>query len=49
MTIRQPRYSKEELAKRGHQLYDSQIRSQVEANNHGKILKAEPLKLLMIA
>ena len=38
MTIRQPRYSKEELAKRGHQLYDSQIRSQVEANNHGKLV-----------
>lgn len=38
MKIRQPRYSKEELAKRGHELYDSQIRSQVEANNHGQIV-----------
>ncbi|MGB5594767.1 MAG: hypothetical protein WBM62_12130 [Crocosphaera sp.] len=38
MTIRQPRYSKEELAKRGHELYESQIRSQVEENNHGKIV-----------
>ncbi len=38
MKIRQPRYSKEELAKRGHELYDPQIRSQVEANNYGKIV-----------
>ncbi len=38
MIIRQPRYSKEELAQRGHELYESQIRSQVEENNHGKIV-----------
>jgi hypothetical protein len=38
MTIRQPRYSKEEFAQRGDALYESQIRSQVEEGNHGKIV-----------
>lgn len=38
MTIRQRRYSKEELARRGKELYESQIRQQVEANNFGKIV-----------
>jgi hypothetical protein len=38
MTVRQPRYSKEEFAQRGDVLYDSQIRSQVEEDNHGKIV-----------
>ncbi|MBW4690230.1 MAG: hypothetical protein KME27_00525 [Lyngbya sp. HA4199-MV5] len=38
MTIRQRRYSKEELARRGKELYESQIRQQVEANHLGKIV-----------
>jgi hypothetical protein len=38
MTIRQPRYSKEEFAQRGDEIYESQIRSQVEEGNHGKIV-----------
>lgn len=38
MTSRQPRYSKEEHARRGTELYERQIRSQVEAGNHGKIV-----------
>jgi hypothetical protein len=38
MTIRQPRYSKEEFAQRGQALYESQIRSQVENDNDGKIV-----------
>jgi hypothetical protein len=38
MTIRQPRYSKEEFAQRGDALYDSLIRSRVEEGNHGKIV-----------
>jgi hypothetical protein len=38
MTIRQPRYSKEEFAQRGDTLYSSLIRSQVEEGNHGKIV-----------
>jgi hypothetical protein len=38
MTVRQPRYSKEEFAQRGDALYESQIRSQVEEGNRGKIV-----------
>ncbi len=39
MTIRQPRYSKEEFAQRGDALYDSQIRSQIdEEGDRGKIV-----------
>jgi hypothetical protein len=38
MAVRQPRYSKEEFAKRGDEIYDSQIRLQVEEGNHGKIV-----------
>jgi hypothetical protein len=35
---RQPRYSKEEFARRGNEIYESQIRSQVAADNEGKIV-----------
>jgi hypothetical protein len=38
MTVRQPRYSKEEFARRGNEIYESQVRSQVEAGNYGKIV-----------
>jgi hypothetical protein len=38
MTVRQPRYSKEEFAQRGDEIYESQVRSRVEAGNHGKIV-----------
>ena len=38
MTVRQPRYSKEEFARRGDEIYQSQVRSQVETGNHGKIV-----------
>jgi hypothetical protein len=38
MTIRQPRYSKEEFAQLGDALYESQVRSQVEEGNHGRIV-----------
>lgn len=38
MAVRQPRYSKEEFARRGDEIYESQIRPQVEAGNHGKIV-----------
>ncbi len=49
VTLRQPRYSKEDLPKRGDALYEDQIRSQVEEGNYGKIVaistsKQEPLK-----
>lgn len=38
MVVRQPRYSKEEFARRGDEIYESQVRPQVEEGNHGKIV-----------
>ncbi len=38
LTVRQPRYRKEEFSRRGDEIYDSQVRSQVEEGNHGKIM-----------
>jgi hypothetical protein len=38
VTVRQPRYSKEEFAQRGDALYESEIRSQVEDGDRGKIV-----------
>ncbi|WP_404790853.1 hypothetical protein [Altericista sp. CCNU0014] len=38
MAVRQCRYSKEELARQGQELYESGIRYQVEAGNNGKIV-----------
>ena len=38
MTVRQPRYGKEEFAQRGHEVYEFQVRSQVEEGNYGKIV-----------
>jgi hypothetical protein len=38
MAIRQRRYPKEELARRGQALYESGIRQQVETGNEGKIV-----------
>ncbi|MGC1308643.1 MAG: hypothetical protein WA885_15565 [Phormidesmis sp.] len=38
MTVRQRRYSKEEIAERGQNLYESGVRQQVEAGNKGKIV-----------
>ena len=38
MTGRQPRYSKDEFATRGDDIYETQVRSQVEEGNQGKIV-----------
>ena len=38
MTVQQPRYSKEEFARRGDRIYETQVRPKVEAGNHGKIV-----------
>jgi hypothetical protein len=38
MTVRQPRYSKEEHARLGTEIYEQQVRPIVEADNHGKIV-----------
>lgn len=38
MTIRQPRYSKEEFARHGDEIYESQVCPQVEEGDLGKIV-----------
>ena len=38
MTESRPRYSKEEHVSRGTTLYEQQVRPQVEAGNHGKVV-----------
>lgn len=38
MNVRQPRYDKEEHARRGTEIYEQQVRLQVEAGNDGKIV-----------
>lgn len=38
MTVRQPRYSKEEFTRRGQDLYEHVVRPQVEDGNGGKIV-----------
>jgi hypothetical protein len=38
MTLPRLRYSKEEFARRGNEIYESQVRPQVEEGNRGKIV-----------
>jgi len=38
MIVRQPRYRKEEYARRGNEIYERQVRPQVEEGNKGKIV-----------
>ena len=38
MTVRQPCYSDEEFARRGTDIYERQVRAQVEEGNMGKIV-----------
>ena len=38
MTVRGPHYSKEEFARRGDEIYEIQVRPQVEEGNRGKIV-----------
>lgn len=38
MGVRQPRYSKEEFARRGQALYEQRVRAQVEEGNRGRIV-----------
>ncbi len=38
MTFRKPRYSKEEHARRGKEIYERQVRAKVEASSKGKIV-----------
>lgn len=38
MTALRPRYSKKEFARRGTEIYEQQVRPQVENGNQGKIV-----------
>ncbi len=38
MAVQQPRYSKEEFAQRGDDIYQNQVFPLVDAANHGKIV-----------
>jgi hypothetical protein len=38
MALQQPRSSKEEFARRGEEIYQQQIRAQIEPGNKGKII-----------
>ncbi len=38
MTVRQPQYTKEEYARRGDYIYETQIKPQIEAGNDGNIV-----------
>lgn len=38
MPVHQPRYTREEFARRGDAIYDRDIRPQVEADNKGKFV-----------
>jgi hypothetical protein len=38
MTVGELKYSKEEFARRGNEIYETQIRPQVEEGNNGKIV-----------
>ena len=38
MIVHQPRYTKEEFARRGDEVYESQVRPQVEEGNQGRIV-----------
>lgn len=38
MPLRQPRYDKEEHARRGTELYERQVRPQVEGGNEGRVV-----------
>jgi len=38
MTVRQPKYSKEEFARLGDEIYESRVRSLVESDNHNKFV-----------
>lgn len=38
MTVRQPRYDKEEFARRGDEIYEIQVHPQVRESDRGKIV-----------
>jgi len=40
MAVRQPRYSKEEFARRGDGIYESQVQQQVEKGNQERLWRS---------
>jgi hypothetical protein len=47
MTVRQPRYSKEEFARRGDEIYQSQVRQQIDEEiDRGRIVGCEKSRLM---
>jgi hypothetical protein len=38
MTVEKLKYSKEEFARRGNEIYETQVRHQIEEGNHSKIV-----------
>jgi hypothetical protein len=38
MTVGEIKYSKEEFVRRGNEIYETQVRHQIEEGNHGKIV-----------
>lgn len=38
MSQQRPRYSAEETARRGDEIYEREVRARVEAGNHGKVV-----------
>jgi hypothetical protein len=38
MKVRQPRYSKEEFARRGDEIYENQVRPQLEGKHDGELV-----------
>ena len=38
MGVRRPRYSKEEFAQRGQEIYEKRVRPQVEEGNSGRVV-----------
>ena len=41
MGVRQPRYSKEEFARRGQAIYEQRVRPRVEEGNSGRIVEID--------
>jgi hypothetical protein len=46
MALRKPRYSPEEFARRGDEIYETRVRPRAEADHYGKIVAIAPIKLL---
>jgi hypothetical protein len=48
LLVRQRHYSKEELARCGHELHESSIQQKIEAGNEGKIVAINQVKSCIV-